>query len=418
MRLHVTITAHSPLSLSDRKPAGQFQHGFGYIPGAVLRGSLAGSLIDQGLLESDLFQQLFPGPRPALFTNAYLLPGEQGFEETRPLPLTAASCKVHPGFLGEAKREADACWPGTEPHGAFDTLLDRLCIELLRPAALQAMLRCPRRDCGERIDRLDGFYSRSGQDFRQPEARQRLLTRVALNRRRRVAEDQLLYSPTVVSEAQDDQPARFASQVIVPDDLPDVLRDQLREAMRGLDRVGGGGSRGLGEVEVTVPDQTAIIPDPAADVKARVESFHRALEHRWGLFQRLTPRAQPDITPEQGHLLVLTLQSDAILRGPGWLPTLWPTDALRAMGIDWVPVRSFASYDYRGGWNAAWGLPKETEPVAVMGSTYVYWSQGEELDYHLLARLEEEGLGEGRSAGFGQVRICDGFHIIMQEDPR
>ena len=35
-------------------------------------------------------------------------------------------------------------------------------------------------------------------------------------------------------------------------------------------------------------------------------------------------------------------------------------------------IRSFASYDYVGGWNAAWRLPKETELVTKMGSLFLF----------------------------------------------
>jgi CRISPR-associated protein Csx10 len=242
MKIHLTITVQSPVAVGGRKPAGQFQRSLEYIPGAVLRGGLAQTMIRAGLLNSRLFARLFTAEQPAVFSNAYPQHWESGFGETRVVPMTAMSCKTHPGFqTGDRDR-----------HGVFDTLIDRLCWEQLRPAGLLYSPNCPRAGCGGLVDRFEGFYSTSYEDYRQPEVQQRLLTRVALNRRRGVAEDQLLYSPSVLSEALrrvEDGELTYHPSVFVADIKVDLTSDETAEVKKLLEAIrylGGGGSRGLG----------------------------------------------------------------------------------------------------------------------------------------------------------------------------
>ena len=79
---------------------------------------------------------------------------------------------------------------------------------------------------------------------------------------------------------------------------------------------------------------------------------------------------------------------------------------------------AYSSYDYRSGWNAAWGLPKDTELVTKMGSTMLF-SIPDKLKhecYDALAKLEQVGIGSRCSEGYGQVKVCDEFHLVMRED--
>ncbi len=78
-------------------------------------------------------------------------------------------------------------------------------------------------------------------------------------------------------------------------------------------------------------------------------------------------------------------------------------------------VRSYAGLGYRGGWQSAWGLPKETEAVATMGSVYVFWAEDIGRWQAALAGLEATGIGHRRMEGFGRVRVCDEFHLILRE---
>ena len=78
-------------------------------------------------------------------------------------------------------------------------------------------------------------------------------------------------------------------------------------------------------------------------------------------------------------------------------------------------LRAYASYDYRGGWNTGQRLPKDTDLVTRMGSVWVF--QVDNLAPWLgpLADMEVRGVGERTAEGFGEVVICDAFHVAGKE---
>jgi CRISPR-associated protein Csx10 len=109
--------------------------------------------------------------------------------------------------------------------------------------------------------------------------------------------------------------------------------------------------------------------------------------------------------------------ADALLRVDGWTPdVLLSPELLGEAGQGAVLVRSYAAMEHRGGWNSAWGLPKDTEPAVRAGGVYLYQVPNDtDLSGRLeaLRALEKSGVGERRQEGFGQVRVCDPFHVKM-----
>src|SRR5262249_14493567 len=221
---------------------------------------------------------LFGGAAPALFRDA--LPADA----TDVLPATAMSCKAAGGFLPAPGQPAD----GGVGHGVFDTLLDRLGWETLAPAPLLG----PAPPCGERVARSAAKHGRRAvaraPSYFRARVPSRLLARVALDRRRRVAAEPLLYTVPVLSEASPApdgalRPTTFHGEVLVPDDANGAL---LESALRRVDHLGGGGSRGLGAVQVAVAEAPAREP-----VGERLEGFARALAVRRGQYARLAPQS-------------------------------------------------------------------------------------------------------------------------------
>lgn len=459
------VIARSPLAIGERKPGGQFRESWPYIPGSLVRGAVAEILLREAKADHDcdgyhqdnpeqrescLFYRTLLGRAPALFGNAYPAPYDGEYhapDDGMPqvIPATAVTCKDRSGFKRYSRsgcRLADE----PEPHGVFDTLIDRLCCEELKPTGMLYHPSCPRYDpanpqCSGRVDKFTGFYviRRSGGGsipfyqwltqkcqpegafkFEKTSVPQRILTRVALNRRRGVAEEGLLYSPFVLTEGKrvpgekgvEYQPSRFVALIWAPKDLADVVRDALEK----VDYIGGGASRGLGRVEVRVTERFA-----SATVGERLEAFNQVLRKRWELYKRLGGITEHPY--DKGYFFIIGLQSDAILKRDGWLPTMvldeeMLREAARVQDASLKLIRSYATYGYRGGWQSAWGLPKEVEVTARMGSCYVFWTQDIGLWEPALAQLEITGVGERRAEGFGRVRVCDEFHLILREVAR
>jgi CRISPR-associated protein Csx10 len=402
--LNVTITALSPLVFSERRPDGQFRHSSPYVPGAVIRGALAQQFIDAGGEGTDEFHALFISSDAPLFRNAYPAHSD-ATTSSRPLPATAYSCKADDGFNG---------------HGVFDGLIDRLCSESLNVVVLY-LPRCNHESHGgrgERVETFGGFYTGTGESSKRSiNVPTHLTTRVALNRRRRVAEDKMLYSPLVISEASEDgSVTTFHGSVVAHDHDHQAIKNRLA----ALTHVGSGVARGFGHVDIKVEVEA---PE-TDDLHARVRRFNELVRKRWKLWEQLQPERKangqdPSDNLENGTFFSIMLVSDAILREDYWNPTTRLTpEMLDAAGTNAKLLRCYAASEFRGGWNTAWRLPKDTELVARMGSVYVYHTTDNPEDegwLSALRELEQRGIGERRREGFGQVIVCDDFHREIQE---
>ena len=426
--IKVTIKAEGPLLFSERKPGGIFQQSLPYVPGSVLRGALAA--LELGGQKHELphegedcqFCQLFLNDGAAVFTNAY--PVRDSTDEVQVLPATAVSCKNNSGFLPpmsvSGKKDKDS------PHGVFDTLIERFCWEMLQPSAFVYSPNCP--VCRGRVEAYKGFYVRHnhgdyGAHYHKRDVDQRLLTRVAINRRRMVAEDGLLYSPFVISQTieldkrerdkkagENEEPThtqtRFVGHVW---GLPQDYTDKLKT----IATLGGSSSRGLGHVTI----EAEIVPENGQHwqtIRERVEVLDAEIGEVWKLFRKSGGR---DIAKE-GIYFTIGLWADAVLHTRDGLPTMvFDAEMLKdATGIAATLVRSYASYGYSGGWQSAWGLPKPAEVLARCGSVYVFRAEElTEADYRALAALEIAGIGARTTEGYGQVRVSDAFHLKRRE---
>ncbi|MCA1594620.1 MAG: hypothetical protein LC754_18725, partial [Acidobacteria bacterium] len=297
------IMARAPLVFSERRPGGQFRQSMPYVPGAVLRGALAQQFLDAGEhtreRPSEGFAALFTSEHAPLFRNAYpALFDEGGVEGTltasRPLPATAYSCKSEPGFASDDKAKDKKS--ERPKHGVFDGLIDRLCREELR-VKVPYLPRCRHeshhgKDDAERDDRVEaytGFYARTSRSthdaatapilFRSATVPVQLTTHVALNRRRKVSEEGLLYSPVVINEASvQGTPTAFRGNVVVGESERASVEQRLCELMH----IGSGVARGLGQVEVRIVDAT---PDDLAD---RLDKFNELLARRRALWSQMS----------------------------------------------------------------------------------------------------------------------------------
>lgn len=429
-RIHLKITAQSPLAIGRQKPGGSVSEAESYIPGSVLRGAIAAQMLRQSQSQqSDLdftaqidsdFNILFIDGK-ALFLNAYPALVEiddvlQVQSEVRVLPATALSAKNGGGF--------------TPKNGVFDALLDRFCadefVQIYDP-------NCPKD--GGRVDPFKGFYSKDKQGrYHNHSVSTRLLTRVGINRRRATAEEAILYSIEVLEESKKHtskvkaaqvEPMVFTGNILVKEECAQELLSYVQR-FSGEFRLGNSASRGLGKVKID-----ADMADMASDMKSRVNALNEALEERWSLW---TLFGRHRVCPTNACLFFsLDLQSDAILT-ENWRRTTVVSEAMlqarfqalldesgsgMTLNGDVKLHAAYSSYDYRSGWNAAWGLMKDIELTTDRGSVYLFsvdrsyqdaWLKGLEL-------LEIWGIGDRTSEGFGQIKVCDGFHGVFRESP-
>ena len=219
--LSIEVKLKSPIITGGRKPTGQAAEAVQHIRGGLIRGAVAKAWLadsENGEPDAD-FRQLFLDDSAGIFRNCY--PGPSV------LPATAVGCKDFAGFLAVDDKEK---------HGIFDTLLERLIAEqsdwLYQP-------NCP--GCGGRVEAQGGFYEQLDELYKKKTLNTRLLTRVAINRQRKVAEDELLYHLTAVDPLLTDgekvKKVRLHGSVRIPSRLVSKVADTLQKQVQ---RLGGG----------------------------------------------------------------------------------------------------------------------------------------------------------------------------------
>lgn len=383
--LHVCITALAPLAFPSRKPGTQFRTSLPFVPGAAIFGALGMWLGDQNRFDSELFRQI-------RCHNAY--PSQAEDTWVRPLPVTAI-----------------------QPKGAEDDrlpedgLVKRVCWEVQQPAAL---IYAPTDAEGRPWEAVGAkFYTyKKDAEVVTRSVTQRTFTRVSINRRRGTAENQRLYSLLAINEVTDNketgkQPTQFRGSLV----CPPGSAVELKAALREITHLGGRQTTGLGAVQITPsePDETA---DPVAEVKRRVQAMTTRFQQQVDLYGKLggAPWAIADET-----IFTINLLSDTILLAHGWVPTHELSAAMLAevTGIKARLIRTFTTTSIVTGWNVSWQRSKSSDVAVTMGSVFVFQADQplQTEDYATLARLQLDGIGERRAEGYGQVRICDEFHL-------
>ncbi|MDJ0798942.1 MAG: CRISPR-associated RAMP protein Csx10 [Calothrix sp. MO_167.B12] len=421
-QIKLEIKALSPLAISRQKPGGSVSECEDYIPGSVIRGAIAGAILKQSNQEfSNLsqdggdFQALFLSDEPAIFQNAYpnvAKIDDNDFridEEVKILPSTALSSKTKPGFITDDKG-----------NGVFDTLIDHFCAD---GYGFAYEPNCP-------IDfgRVDSpgitFYSVFNDEYYKLSSQKRLLTRVGINRRRATSEEEILYSIQVLAESEsrgkNPKPVSYISSIIFPDSISDELSTSLLEfiSINSLNfRLGGAISRGLGKVEIS--SEEIHIKDTITNIiEDKIQIFTNKLYERWDKWSIFGSPIQ-EFSKKRSYF-TLDLQADAILNEKWQRTTIISEDMLKQftdVEDDSLKLEAaYSSYDYRSGWNSAWGLMKDVELVTSKGAVYLFSTTQPKEWYTALAKLELEGLGERSCEGFGQVEVCNEFHLVMREE--
>ncbi|MFL6214388.1 MAG: CRISPR-associated RAMP protein Csx10 [Blastocatellia bacterium] len=413
--IEITIRAESPLSLGTVKAyGGTLIESGGYIAGSQLRGALGALKGYASKADEQELDQLLGQPERAgiCFPNCYLTDGLPAF----PLPLTAQSCKRSSGWIGQDNKKNR----GT--HGVADTLIMQLAYDRVARDGdrwripLPFQYKCPQ--CGDRTESKGGIIEYRGKgNYAAPEVSFHRQTRVAINRARLTAEEGQLYSVRAIDEG---------SQFIGLMEVDETRAFKARTWLEQITRIGGRTSRGFGRIKITAADPK---PAPSDSLRQRLEDFNREYKNSE---KSLIEIAHDPPAAETRTLFTINLRADALLRTELGLPTLrldaaavvaacrplLTTDEYRAleeMALTWIT--EYTQPIHLSGWQTAWRLPKEVLLASRLGGLYVFAAEtsGNPNRFStlisILSKLQQAGVGEMREDGYGQIAICDPFHL-------
>lgn len=380
MIVRLEIEALAPLAFPERKPGTQFNRSLNYIPGAAIFGALG-----QRLGEDPANLPLL---RAVRCHNAY--PALNGDQWVRPLPATAIQ-------------------PKGEEVTLHDSLYQRVCWERQQP---EALVYAPTSADGRPWEAGGAkFYTLQNGTISFRNVQQRMQTRVGINRQRGTAQADRLYTVLAIREVIPNQaafvPTRFLGSVFVPNQASQIVEAELEK----ITHLGGRQTTGLGAVKVVKIDDTHPKED-AASLCSRINAMTERFRQQAALYHQLGG----DDWPINGHIFTVNLLADAILLEDGWIPTQeFSAAQLKALtSIDATLIRSFTTTKTVGGWHTLWQRHKPTYVAVAMGGVFVFATEQPLSDDQIqtLAELQRTGIGERRQEGYGQVRICDEFHLL------
>ncbi|MFZ7111984.1 MAG: hypothetical protein ACOWYE_09905 [Desulfatiglandales bacterium] len=376
----------SPFILSSTRGTGHLLSGADHIPGTTLRGALAGLFNKQDFDENKPAWRIFAQDEihfaPLYPTSKRIL--------SRPVPLSAISCKFEPGFSGDNK----------------DGVLDALVADPPFPP-------CPMANCRAPTEGFTGYYCYTRGKMSSIRPQQRRVAHTAISQQRQVADSGNLYTyealdtyAVMLSERKPVLKKQLLGGLLRTKDsgLKDAINKKLEEA-NWIVRIGKAKSRGAGKLKV---EEIREMDDP---------SRRMPLEQR---LEGLNERAK-DVFKCPGDLFFsITLETDAILLDP-WLRYRKTVDMEDLADVLKVPAlkaftihRSFSSVHTVSGWNGSIGLPREDELSVRKGSCFLYHAkaQGSFSDevMQALEQFEQEGIGERKAEGYGRLTVSDPFH--------
>lgn len=427
--LEVTIQLNSSLFLGAQKQ-GNVSETLTFLPGAALRGATGKMLAEQCGHNPDAhsncdFAAIFSEKVQPRFGPCY--PSMSSFSS--PFPATARQCKHYPGFKSKNKDEID------DYHGIHDILIPLFANEEAIAHSSEKAYRpeCKIEKCKAKLEPVSGFYESSGLTYLHPRPRIMRISRTAINRRRNVAADQLLYTLELISEQISgisdpngharSEPTKFRGRIWAKDEAQAAL---LAKTLPMITHLGGATSRGLGSVSVRVekplrktPDEPENAAEELANAASKLDFSLKApsgsLTYRLARFNQALNdafKAYPDLTLSRPSLFFsVDCLSDVILLKGGLQTALLPEIFAGARRM-----RSFSRPARLSGFSGATGLMRSPQLAIGRGSVFLYClepatPESVKSALEILHAAETEGLGQNKERGFGLVQICSPFHL-------
>lgn len=400
----LTLIPQEYTRISAAKTTDNFMDSLDFIPGSSVRGALAVSFVGacgDNWQDADVRQSFLK--TPTLFSEFY---PTDGLESSRPIPLTARTCKAYPGIISKFDPEKQVS------HGTKDVLIAATVVKRLREDGVPAVVDNTCKYCQTPgilppLKPIEGFYTINS----EVELSYRVNSKTGINRSRMTSADGQLYSYKLLDtmlEKEESARIKFTGTATA---LTKELESHLRSLHDQYIFIGGARYRGFGKMKLRVEELSANSDKDKGGWQQSMETFTEAI--------RSPLMAANMEAVECLSFFSLTLLSDLILPPKDWKEQLVAIveGTLKLAAQDLKLEKAVAQTSYRGGYSAALGIRKDLFPVIRRGSAFVF-SCNTSLKPNILKGLPDllnKGLGARREEGFGKVSFCDFFHIDRRE---
>ena len=368
--MEITVVGESPSSFLTSKAGSNVEESLDYLPGSSLRGGLSQAWIKiNGLNET--FKTIFTSGK-VHFCNLYK-------DGSKPIPLSAISCKYASGFIEENQID-------DVKHGVADILLS-----LIRADDDEFPLESQKCECKEPMKKYRGYYE--NRDFyKKTKVSKRLIYHNVISGVTETSVDGGLYSTEVIEKGQLFKSVILIFDDVIKDEIHDFIKNNFLKNKRML-FLGSDISRGLGHFRIISLSTPENNPNDISELKERINGFNKKLDKKDGKIY-----------------FSITLQSDAIIKDCflRFKTIIDPDD----IGIkDSKAILCISESGIISGWNSLLKMPKEDSIAINKGSVFVFCV--DDLDaskLDILYQLENMGIGRRRAEGFGRLTVCDPFH--------
>lgn len=386
---HYFFTAQSGAALSSKPGAagGYASQTLDYVPGTSIRGAVARLYLRR------------PGKNPtsdeflSLFHSDDVVFGDAVPLGANVIPLSAHTRKNSKGFRQDV--------------GVAGGVSDLLLFPERRPK-------------DEVVVAMSGWYVKDHGAYRKASACTAISAHTAHNSGTKAREEAGLFAREYIEDEQ-------SFECVIKTDADGIIEDLLKPP--GCLLVGQAKSRGWGELAVSTVFSADNPPLPPASVIERIARFQLGYseDSKCGETDELLSLTEAN---ENKLRFSLTLFSNAIVLDPWLRPQSMIYEdllmaALKGAGANIEAnsptlLNAFSRVTQVHGWNAAHKLPKPVDWAISMGSAFLYEigvKNKTELDciVNALWRLQCGGIGVRRNEGFGSLRVCDQFHLEVNE---
>jgi len=369
--IEVTAKTEYPLLIARESTTDYFYPCLDYMTGTAIRGAFAYIYLNRNNNNADeVFKKYF-------LNSAYVKWGGLYYQGSLPLPLTARTCKITPGFASSGHGVLDTLFHliSEEKSGRFDIIPDDC-------------------SCGAAYDRAPfEFFNQTNNGFAVALPKKRITSKVAIDRETESSRAGALYSYEMLNEGQ-----TFAGNILVSDDIANELKIFISSVT--AIRLGRGRTRGLGKVSVSF----------SAPAEYNSASANKYEDFNKKLYEFANTKG---VKLDANKYFSILLLSDSVLeKSPKEYFQAVTSEYLKDnYGINCKLVAGESNKRIISGWDYQNNRPKDNALAITKGSVFAFEVQDENGVAEKLKKIEENGIGERREEGFGRISVCDPFHF-------